>query len=244
MRPEQWQERQFKLPHEAPKPQRKGFRPGKEHKGPPIRFDMNEFVVRRATRIEQFFEAYFTPRPTLPPPLPMPVPKKPTLRELREFVAEQSAIKPLSFLRDFKNMFGLTLLGEGSFSSVYALDEKRALKIVRATDPGYRRFVDKCLANKGHPYLPKIYWRGQWGSRDVYIMERLQPPHRNNLKRYALIEALRIDTGNNPYLKIEVTCPHLRSLREILKDQMNDLHGGNVLSRADGTPVVTDTMPS
>lgn len=76
---------------------------------------------------------------------------------------------------------GIKSLGEGSFGKVYQHPTYNnvAVKIVRK-DPANAKWLSFCVANKGNPYLPKLYGVQSLdleGSKHAYavFMEKLNP---------------------------------------------------------------------
>lgn len=78
-------------------------------------------------------------------------------------------IKPL------KEVLGLEFLGKGNFSSVFALNDTRVLKIVcnQTEDESYKAFAQFCKTDTSG-YFPTVHYSGNWGGRDVYILEKLE----------------------------------------------------------------------
>lgn len=151
-------------------------------------------------------------------------------------------------LKSFEEASGLTHLGAGAYSDVYALDDKRVLKIVKTSDSGYTRFVNVARANQHNPHFPKIYFSGVWGGKTVYILEKLVS-HRD----------MSVDTGGENLASIHsdfcslvysdimtnrfisYVDKHIQEAMQILRDNnmYGDLGGDNVLFRG-MTPVISD----
>jgi hypothetical protein len=182
-----------------------------------------------------------------------------TLRELRRAVTDyyknpQKYIDPASFehsrreiyqvrLRPLHKVLGIERLGGGAYADVYALDEHRVLKIVRKTDEGYKRFIRKSKNKSvsGNPYLPVVHFRGKWGGKEVYILERLESGEGRD-DTYAFIRAVSFlqENEENPFFEVKAD-PCLLEVVDVLanSDCLNDLHDGNVMWRGD-QPVITD----
>lgn len=129
----------------------------------------------------------------------------------------------------------LDLLGQGNWSRVYALDDRRALKIARQDD-GYRRFAAFAAMNKGNPHLPVIHYAGVWGDKDVYVLERLDRVDTELADQFC--EAVK--NALNPFLTL--TSPAMAEIAKLMNEQnlLNDLCPRNVMRREDGTIVITD----
>lgn len=141
-------------------------------------------------------------------------------------------------VKTFEKVSGMKKLGSGCYSEVFEIDENRVLKIVNTTDSGYARFVALCKKNRHNPHLPKILYSGQWGGKQIYILERLtEDPYcdDNSYFRQAIREA------HNPFMTHAT--PEIAEIARILKDNnmTNDIHNGNVMFR-NGVPVVTDPV--
>lgn len=155
--------------------------------------------------------------------------------------------------KSFQEVTGLSRLGSGAFANVYAIDERRVLKVIKTSDSGYAKFVRLVRANPGNPHLPRIYYSGEWAGKQVYILERLEdmssPDVRVNpfsrrgdtINEY-FRDAIRRGAGDNPF--VTLATEHLREAARLLDGLTDDLHSGNVMFRvnADGsrTAVVTD----
>lgn len=154
--------------------------------------------------------------------------------------------------KTFEEVSGLTKLGSGHYSDVYDVNEKFVLKIVKESDTGYARFANLCLSKPDNPYLPKIYHRGIWGTKEVYVIERLEPslPADYNIPGFepdcwtskecyirGLINSALCEARNNPFLAI--MDENLKMIADALKGRINDLHSDNIMFRGT-TPVITD----
>jgi hypothetical protein len=82
--------------------------------------------------------------------------------------------------KSLEQVTGLKALGSGCYATAYAVDDKRVLKVLNSTDAGYDRFVRRVVKVLGrkNPFVPKIYYRGTWGSKNVYLLERLEETNR------------------------------------------------------------------
>lgn len=131
-------------------------------------------------------------------------------------------------------------LGSGHYASVYELDEHRVIKVVQENREAdeYDRYLDLAIKNQHNPHFPKIYYRGKWGTRKVYVMERLEDEDYDLRDKFCRIVRL----GNNPFVKY--IDPLISEAAELLqKHRMtNDLKADNVLVRKDGTIVITDPV--
>jgi len=141
--------------------------------------------------------------------------------------------------KSFEAFAGIEKLGYGCYSNVYALDDKRALKIVKGTDEGYARFVEIVRANPGNIHLPKVYYSGVWAGKTVYVIERLQEgPDAVNRVFRDLVKRGSDGVGldGNPFISVASS---ILEVAKLLEGRCNDLHSGNVMFRGD-CPVVTD----
>lgn len=142
-----------------------------------------------------------------------------------------------------ESVIGLEMLGNGGYARVYALPcGKRVLKVLGPNgDRGYERFVTVAMQHQSNPYFPKIFYKGTWGGRRVFVLERLElnlpdEEEGKDIKNY-LRDAIL--TARNPFLTHANR--HMKELAEALKDSdcTSDLHNGNIMFRGT-TPVVTD----
>ena len=151
--------------------------------------------------------------------------------------------------KSFEDVTGLTRLGSGAYSEVFAIDDTRVLKIVKSQDSGYARFVKMVRDNPKNIHFTKIHYQGTWGGKTVYILERLEEDSGNVSDSYygdtinqQFRDAIRTGGGDNPFYTLAT--PMLAQAASLLADMINDLHAGNVMFRInpDGTrtPVVTD----
>ena len=141
--------------------------------------------------------------------------------------------------KPFEAFAGIERLGEGCYSNVYALDDKRALKVVKGRDDGYARFIDRIKSHPHNIHLPKVYYSGVWGDKTVYVIERLTNGDEDVKRMFiSLVEQGAGGKANtpNPYITV---APSIFEVAQILSDLCNDLHSGNVMFRGD-CPVVTD----
>lgn len=137
-------------------------------------------------------------------------------------------------LRPLGDVLELEFLGEGHYADVYAIDEDKALKIVKHEDTGYARFV-RAIKGKSNPHFPKIFYQANWGSHEIYILERLNEDHDNDDFR----SAVKMIGRGNPFVKC--VDKHIEEAAKLLHSERlcTDLHAGNVMFR--GTvPVITD----
>ena len=144
----------------------------------------------------------------------------------------------------FADALGIQRLGSGCYATVYALDDKRVLKVIKTQDTGYARYVKFCKANKTNQHLPKIYYSGVWGEKQVYILERLRECRQSDdyysgnisadNKMISSFRSLLRGREKNPFITKDA-----QDLVDFLGDGDNDLHSGNFMFRGD-TLVVTD----
>lgn len=145
--------------------------------------------------------------------------------------------------KSLEQMLGIEKLGRGHYSDVYAIDDKRALKIVKRGDTGYARFVhDVVRKDPSNPYLPKVYYSGEWGGKTVYILERLssEPETGDGDEIFSEFKAaLRLAKSASKF--ITIADDNLRRAGQMLLDNdlLSDLHSDNLMFRGD-VPVITD----
>jgi hypothetical protein len=76
--------------------------------------------------------------------------------------------------KSLEQVTGLKALGSGCYATAYAIDDKRVLKVLSGTDAGYERFVKKVVKKlPRNPFLPRVFYKGTWGGKRVFILERL-----------------------------------------------------------------------
>jgi hypothetical protein len=154
-------------------------------------------------------------------------------------------------MRPLDDVCGTRLLGAGCYAWCYQLSDKLVLKITKRGDVAYRAWANYVRAKNGaNPYLPRIYYRTEFGNSDdyqVYVIEHLFPIQSANsvftswFQNY--FENL-VRLGNkNPYFGI--TCPKLQEVvDEFGPENFNDASGENIMFRVnpDGTeqPVISD----
>lgn len=145
--------------------------------------------------------------------------------------------------KSLEKTLGIEKLGRGHYSDVYAIDDKRALKIVKRGDSGYARFVkDVVRKDPSNPYLPKVYYTGEWAGKTVYIIERLStdPETLNREEVFSEFKAaLRLAKSSAKF--ITISDDDLRRAGQMLLDNnlFSDLHSDNLMFRGD-VPVITD----
>lgn len=133
----------------------------------------------------------------------------------------------------------LTMLGEGSFAKVYALDEDRVLKVCTpGSDLKYGEYV-ALIKGRTNKHMPRIYYTGKWGDKNVYVMERLHPNLTDDMSLQNLIHSFKSLRD-----VVEIKDPETKELVELLVDNnlTDDCYGRNIMKRADGTSVVTDPV--
>jgi hypothetical protein len=157
-------------------------------------------------------------------------------------------------------VMGLERLGSGVYSVVYALDDRKVLKIVKDEDQGYASFV-KFIQSRGRKFsaFPKVYYSGEWAGHAVYILERMETPSdENEVDRLFLVELVqnyvgrRGRKGHKPSRFLSIPADFveaMEALNEWYKENNSnrdaysfglDIHSENVLIRPNGQPVVTD----
>ena len=167
-------------------------------------------------------------------------------------------------LRSVEEVTGISKISSGYFSTVYEVDEHTVLKLTKdREDAAYDAFAKFCMNNPSK-HLPKITWVGQVGNRTGYLIERLIPYEGematlvSSIMRLKLIEAGADSASRNGHSSAEgldrllqptFLGPELDTAAHLLAREFEnlnsgdfrwDLHGDNVMSRLDGTPVYTD----
>ena len=179
-------------------------------------------------------------------------------------IADYSGDLCLVKLRSLEEVIGISKLSSGYFSTVYEVDEHTVLKLTKdREDAAYDAFAKFCMNNPSK-HLPKITWAGQVGNRSGYLIERLIPYEGematlvSSIMRLKLIEAGADSASRNGHSSAEgldrllqptFLGPELDTAAHLLAREFEnlnsgdfrwDLHGDNVMSRLDGTPVYTD----
>lgn len=160
----------------------------------------------------------------------------------------------------------LLRLGEGSFSTVYALDDKWAVRLETQEENAYRRWAEFCVKNK-NIHLPQIAFHAIVESDRAYeglaltVVERLKPLSKLgdlDFEDYSafsdacngLEDSLQgykhVRLKGFAALGVKINRPALRRLsKKIQVDggfEVNDIHSGNIMLRDDGTMVLTDPV--
>ena len=151
--------------------------------------------------------------------------------------------------QSMETVCGIERIGSGAYSIVYAIDDKRVIKVVRGTDSGYARFIDAVRRNRNNPHLPKVYYSGVWAGKTIYILERLtERPETPMPGRYGDCKAneyfraaITQRPSENPFIRL--ASRYLEQVANLLREINTrgglDLHSANVMFRGD-VPVVTD----
>lgn len=156
------------------------------------------------------------------------------------------------------DVIGLECLGRGAYSTAFAIDERKVLKITRREDNGYESFI-RFLKAEGRKYsaFPKVYYSGEWEGDKVYIIERMETISDSNLAdRDFLAQYCRdfMDRRNSTQVSRFVNVPEdfnlaLAALKNWYRESRRsrseesiyfDLHNENVMIRPNGQPVITD----
>lgn len=143
-------------------------------------------------------------------------------------------------VKSFDEIAGLDRMGQGNFSTVYALTDKVVMKVTnRENDHGYRAYADYCSRKTSNPYLPRIYYRTKVRDQDVYILERLEkvrdysPTHRFADELQTLFGFAR-----DGYIRFPDEKLH-ELVEEFGAENMGDLTARNCMMRGDQL-VITD----
>jgi hypothetical protein len=156
-------------------------------------------------------------------------------------------------VRSFESVTGLCKLGSGHYSDVYDLDHGRCLKIVKSTDSSYASFV-RFIKAEGYKYscFPKIFYSGNWGGKEVYVIEKMANSYDTESDRRFLADYCRKFFGRDSYpVSRFVKVPQefedgLTALKEYFEKSRRtdslgfDIHADNVMLRENGDPVITD----
>ena len=134
--------------------------------------------------------------------------------------------------------FGVEYLGGGCYAHVFALDDKRVLKVIKSVDEGYERFIKKARRSWS-PWMPRIHYSGKWGTCRVFVLERLEMNADRSEPLCGAINFMIEHDFNNEWL----VCPNQELIKiiEYLQedDCCNDIHSGNIMWRGE-QPVITD----
>lgn len=149
--------------------------------------------------------------------------------------------------KTFDEVSGMRKLGSGMYANVYEMSPTKVLKIIKTQGSGYARFIEVCEQQKGNRYLPVIHYKGVWGGKTVYVLERLEmmKPGLNDYEtrreKDHFRRAIEGSRNDNPFVFVGVKDPELDAIAQILrKSKMTgDLHNDNIMYRGE-TPVVTD----
>lgn len=154
--------------------------------------------------------------------------------------------------KPIQDVLGLEFLGSGYYSNVYAIDDRRALKVVKGTDNSYASFV-KFIKEQGNAFtcFPKIYYSGKWADKEIYIIERLIDNTDENRQDRVLLSdyCRRRAESNNSFISRFVAFPQefvqgvealVQYFRSSDGELTLDIHADNVMLRHNGDPVITD----
>lgn len=149
-------------------------------------------------------------------------------------------------------VLGIEWLGAGYFSNVYALDDRRAFKVVKDADSSYASFIDFVKKDgRGYSCFPKIFYSGVWAGKQVYIIERMANNTDDNRQdRVFLVDYCRKKANNEQFKPSRFfTIPDefrdgvealIRYFRNSNGDLTLDIHADNIMFRPNGEPVITD----
>lgn len=149
---------------------------------------------------------------------------------------------------------GFKLLGKGSFAVTFEKPGYPWVIKVFTSDNSYKHFLDYVLKHQDNPHLPKI--KGKFipinGITFAVRIEKLTPISEEHPLAKRLWDLLGNHTdkplarANRDWLR-----KHYPRILEIFKDIRKtskghaftyDTHDGNIMQRADGTPVITDPL--
>lgn len=147
--------------------------------------------------------------------------------------------------KTFDEVSGMRKLGSGMYADVYEMSPTKVLKVIKSQDSGYARFVEVCEQQKGNRYLPVIHYKGVWGGKTVYVLERLEMmkpglnAYETRREKDHFRRAIEDTHNDNPFMGVKD--PELDAIAQILRNSRmtGDLHNGNIMYRGE-TPVVTD----
>lgn len=155
------------------------------------------------------------------------------------------------------DVIGLECLGKGAYSTAFALDDRKVLKITRREDRGYESFI-RFIKSEGRKFsaFPKVYYANEWEGDKVYIIERMETiSDDNQADRDFLANYCRdfMDRHNSTIVSRFVNIPedfnaglaalknwYRESRRQSSESIYFDLHNENVMVRPNGQPVITD----
>lgn len=129
---------------------------------------------------------------------------------------------------------GFEVLGSG-VEAVAIKSEDRVIKIMPKGSPGFMHYYNNVIPACECAHTPKIYNLVVMGETIIVEMEYLQP----------LEEDLRWDSMLRES-RYGSQYPDYKALMFLIREEAEkewqsvDLHGGNIMVREDGTPVVTD----
>lgn len=142
----------------------------------------------------------------------------------------------------------LKQLGYGSFSAVYALDRKWAIRIEYRDDNCYREWAEFCTKVR-NKHLPKIAFHGIVDNYAVTVVGRLEGIGYSWEQPVWQLERILGGYDRRRPLQEELKGAVCRkSLKRLAKRVeaaglcINDMHTGNVMLRKDGRVVFTDPV--
>lgn len=152
---------------------------------------------------------------------------------------------------DISRIHHFEKLGSGMYGVVYKNNTyPYVIKIFKASDHGYRMWLDYCIANKSNPYVPKIKGRPTKITGTDYYFVRLE-----HLKKISAAEwskfsfRLKVAANPNRFNKEDIEKatldPYIIDIVKYLnsaKQYENDLHKDNVMKRDNGQLVITDPL--
>lgn len=159
--------------------------------------------------------------------------------------------------KNLADVIGLECLGKGAYSTAFALNDRKVLKITRREDRGYESFI-RFIKSEGRkfPAFPKVYYTSEWEGDKVYIIERMETiSDDNQADRDFLANYCRdfMNCHNSTMVSRFVNVPEdfnaglvaLKNWYRESRDSRNenfyfDLHSQNVMVRPNGQPVIID----
>ena len=149
---------------------------------------------------------------------------------------------------------GVEYLASGHYSDTYDLgDGKRIIKVQkRNDDDAYDAYARHC-AKTPTKLQPKIYYQGEWGGNRVYIIEKLYGDE-TKAKSIAQIMRTIADMSRSNYDRYDMSVifpmidkkyrAGIETLAAFFKNcgHCIDLHGDNIMFRANGEFVITDPI--
>jgi hypothetical protein len=152
----------------------------------------------------------------------------------------------------YQQGYKIEAIGEGLYAQVFHRPgENYVIKIFK-DDPGYFKYLKFILQNQNNPHIPKI--RGKFmkpfKDAEIYLVRMELLRKYKSHKEADIIDTIESALQGKIQSIEALEKIYGSAMTEIIKGisnimdkgALNDIHYGNVLFRANGTPVITDPM--